>query len=89
MFSHTQSDVLTSLTSVIGYIDPLTDSTIFDHVMTYASHYAYFYLRSVESSALRPRIFSVALSIVQNINQKDHANLVIQPDCMTSGDKTL
>ena len=42
------------------------------------------YVRSVESSALVPLLFSMAHPIVQNANQKHCRGLFIQPD---SGDR--
>ena len=79
-FYDTQSDVLTSVTSVISYIDPLRDAAILTPYMTCASHNTYFYVTSVENSALWPHLFLVALPIIQNINQMDRASLLFQPD---------
>ena len=44
------------------------------------SHYAYFYVRSVESAAPGPLLFSMALPIVNNINKKGRAHLLIHED---------
>ena len=48
--------------------------------MTCTLHYAYFYVRSVGSSALWPLLFSVARPTIQNANWKVCTSLFIQPD---------
>ena len=68
-FFHTQCDVLTSVTSIIGYIDPLVDATIltitYDLCITLRTFL--YHIRPVESSALGPLLFSARHLIVQNV----------------------
>ena len=66
--------------SVISYIDPLIVSTILTGIYYLPITLSIFLnVRSVESLELGPHLFSVALPIEQNINQKDHVSLLIQP----------
>ena len=49
----------------------------FDHALW---HFAYYYVRSVQNSALWPDFFPVTLAIVHYISHSTRPSLLIQPD---------
>ena len=61
--------------------------SLYGRTVTCALHYANFYVRSDESSAVGPHLFSVALPTVQKINWKEL--LVFLFNRLTSGDRDL